>query len=110
MQRFGQIIEIKPERLEEYKKYHREVWPEVLDRIKKSNIRNYSVFYKDNLLFAYFEYTGKDFVKDMEDMAKDPKTIEWWSIMDPMQKPIKPIVKRTGGEWWTNMQEIFHAD
>ncbi len=44
MKRFGQLIEIRPEKLEEYKKYHRQVWPEILERIKKSKMRNYSVF------------------------------------------------------------------
>ena len=107
MQRFGQVIRIKPEKVESYKKYHRKVWPEVLQRIKQCNIDNYSVFYKDNYLFGYFEYHGPNFDRDMAAMAEDPKTREWWSIMGPMQEPLET---RKKGEWWANMEEVFHLD
>jgi L-rhamnose mutarotase len=84
MKRFGQLIGVKADRLEEYKKYHAAVWPEILDMIRQCNIHNYSIFYKDGMLFAYFEYTGDDFDADMAKMAADPKTQEWWDVMKPM--------------------------
>jgi len=107
MKRFGQLIGVKADRLEEYKKYHADVWPEILDMIRQCNIRNYSIFYKDSLLFAYFEYVGEDFVADMAKMAADPKTQEWWDIMMPMQAPIET---RAEGEWWATLEEVFHTD
>jgi len=107
MIRFGQIIGVRPEDFERYKKFHAAVWPEVLDTIKKCNIRNYSIFHKDNRLFAYFEYTGNDFAADMAKMAEDKKTQEWWAIMEPMQDP---VAMRAKGEWWANMEEVFHLD
>lgn len=107
MKRFGQIIGVRPEDLERYKKYHTDVWPEVLDMIKRCNIQNYSIFYKDNMLYAYFEYTGDDFAADMAKMATDKKTREWWAIMEPMQSP---VATRASGEWWANMEEVFHLD
>ncbi len=106
MKRIGQIIGVDPGRFEEYKNYHRAVWPEVLDMIRQCNIRNYSIFHKDGLLFAYFEYTGTDFEADMAKMAADPKTQEWWDIMMPMQRPLD---NRVEGEWWTGMEEVFHC-
>ena len=106
MKRIGQIIGVDPGRFEEYKNYHRTVWPEVLDMIRQCNIRNYSIFHKDGLLFAYFEYTGTDFEADMAKMAADPKTQEWWDIMMPMQRPLD---NRVEGEWWTGMEEVFHC-
>lgn len=36
--RIGQLVYLKPECLEEYKKCHAAVWPEVLEQIKDSNI------------------------------------------------------------------------
>ena len=107
MKRFGQIIGVDPQRLDEYKKYHAEAWPEVLAMIKACNITNYSIFHKDGLLYAYFEYTGTDFAADMAKMAADPKTIEWWDVMIPMQRPVE---KRSEDEWWANMEEVFHVD
>jgi L-rhamnose mutarotase len=107
MKRFGQIIGIKPEYIESYKKYHAEVWPGVLKMIKDCNIRNYNIFLKDELLFAYFEYTGNNFEADMKKMADDPETQRWWAVMEPMQKPVatgKP------GEWWANMEQVFFME
>jgi len=107
MKRFGQIIRVKPEHFEAYKAYHAAVWTDVLKKITECNIRNYSIFHKDGLLFAYFEYTGEDFSADMAKMAADPKTQEWWAVMKPMQQPLENIEK---GEWWANMEEVFHLD
>ena len=107
MVRHGQLIGIQPAKLEEYKRYHAKVWPKILARITECNIRNYSIYYKDGLLFAYFEYVGKNFDADMAKMAADPKTQEWWDIMKPMQKPLET---RAQGEWWAEMEEVFHLD
>ncbi len=100
------VIKVKPERLEEYKKYHANVWPDVLDTIRKCNITNYSIFHKDGYLFSYFEYNGTDFDADMVLMAADSKTQEWWAVMKPMQQPLET---RKEDEWWADMEEVFHT-
>ena len=107
MKRIGQIIGVKPEHFESYKKYHAAVWPEILDMIKKCNIQNYSIFHKDGILYAYMEYTGADYEADMAKMAADPRTQEWWKVMRPMQSPVPT---RKEGEWWADMEEVFHLD
>lgn len=107
MKRFGMIIGVKPEKLEEYKKLHADVWPEVLAMIQACNIRNYSIFYKDNMLYSYYEYIGNDYEKDMQQMAADPVTQEWWKLCDPCQQPVE---NRQEGEWWAAMEEVFHVD
>jgi L-rhamnose mutarotase len=107
MQRHGMIIRLRPETKAAYKKYHQSVWPEVLSKIAECNIRNYSIFLHDGLLFSYFEYTGEDFNADMKKMADHPKTQEWWSIMGPMQGPLPTRLK---DEWWASMTEVFHFD
>ncbi|MBA3974729.1 MAG: L-rhamnose mutarotase [Candidatus Solibacter sp.] len=107
MKRYGSVIRIRPDCIDVYKAYHAQVWPEVLKTIADSNIRNYSIFLKDATLFGYFEYHGSDFAADMARMAADPKTQEWWAIMEPMQQPLET---RAPGEWWANMEEVFHTD
>jgi len=107
MKRFGQIIGVDPQQFEQYKAYHAAVWPEVLKKIKECHISNYSIFHKDGLLFAYMEYTGEDFAADMAFMAADPRTQEWWDIMMPMQRPVE---NRKEGEWWADMEEVFHLE
>jgi L-rhamnose mutarotase len=107
MRRYGSVIKVRRENILEYKRYHAAVWPEVLATIRACNIRNYSIFLKDDFLFGYFEYHGTDYAADMAKMAADPKTQEWWAIMGPMQMPLET---RTEGEWWANMQEVFHTE
>ena len=97
LKRFGQIIGLKPEAYEEYVKYHAAVWPEVLKIIYDCNIRNYSIFFKDNTLFAYFEYIGEDFAADMAKMAADPATQEWWRRVGPMQEPFSDRASESPG-------------
>jgi len=101
------VLRVKPNRFEEYKNLHATVWPEVLDMIKECNIRNYSIYHKDGYLFSYFEYEGKDFQADMQKMAADPMTQKWWDVCKPLQEPLET---RVGGEWWANMEEVFHCD
>ena len=107
MQRYGSVIKVKPEKLEEYKKLHAEPWPDVLMMIRECNIRNYSIYYKDGFLFSYFEYHGSDFDADMKRMADDPVTQKWWALTDPCQEPLET---RAPGEWWASMEEVFHSD
>ena len=107
MKRYGMLIRVKPERLEEYKIIHAKVWPEILAMIAKCNIRNYSIFEKDGFLFAYYEYVGTNYQADMAKMAADPKTQEWWKLTDQMQVPLETGAK---GEWWAQMEEVFHTD
>lgn len=107
MKRFGQTICLKPDKASEYIRHHAAVWPPVLKMIKECNISNYSIYFKDNLLFSYFEYTGNDFEKDMEKMAADKTTQEWWDVVKPLMEPLE---SRAPGEFWATMQEIFHLD
>ena len=107
MQRFGMVLRVRPEAEREYKRYHAAVWPDVLSMIRECNIRNYSIYLKDGFLFTYFEYHGADFKADMARMAADPATQKWWAIMEPMQDPLPT---RQPGEWWADMEEVFHMD
>jgi L-rhamnose mutarotase len=107
MRRFGQVLGIKPEHLEEYTRLHANVWPEVLQRLAESNIHNFSIFVKDDLLFGYFEYHGTDYEGDAAQVAADPKTQAWWAINEPLQSPLPT---RAEGEWWAAMKEIFHTE
>ena len=112
MKRYGMIIGLQPDRVEEYKKLHAAVWPDVLRMISECNIRNYSIYLgkldDGNLyLFSYFEYVGDDFATDMKKMASDPKTQAWWKLTDPCQIPQK---ERQAGEHWMMLQEVFHTD
>lgn len=107
VQRFGTVIQLRPEREEEYRALHAAVWPTVLDTLKDVNVRNYTIFLRDGLLFSYLEYTGDDWAVDSARMASHPDTRGWWTFTDPCQQP---VATAANGEWWAPMEEVFHLD
>ena len=107
VRRFGQLIRVRPERIDDYERLHADPWPGVQAQIHRSNIRNYSIFRHGTDLFAYFEYIGDDFEADIGAMAADPETQRWWALTDAMQEPLPD---REPGSWWMTIPEIFHTD
>ena len=112
MKRYGSVIGLRPDKVEEYKKLHATVWLDVLKMIKQCHIQNYSIYLRQledgrHYVFSYFEYTGTDFVADMAKMAADPTTQRWWAVCKPCQQPLE---NRAADEWWANMEEVFHLD
>ncbi len=107
MQRFASVIGVKKEHLEEYTYHHKNPWPQITKTIAKCNIKNYSIYHHNGLLFSYFEYVGNDFDADMKEMAKCEETQKWWKIMNPCQEPLP---SRKEGEFWAAMDEVFHQD
>lgn len=112
VERYGMVIGVRPDRIDDYKALHVAVWPGVLAKIKECHIRNYSIYLREvekgqYLLFSYFEYTGDDFAGDMAKMAADPETRRWWKETDPCQSPVPT---RGPDEFWSRMDEVFHLD
>ena len=105
--RYGSVIRVKPEKLDEYKALHADPWPGINKKLKQCNIRNYSIYYRDGYLFSYFEYAGDDFEQDMKKMAEDSLTQAWWKLTDPCQEPVESAGT---GVWWAPMEEVYHLD
>ncbi|KAJ4417600.1 hypothetical protein N0V82_006073 [Gnomoniopsis sp. IMI 355080] len=111
--RYAQIVKLKPEHYDEYKKVHAAVWPEVAKQIKNCNIIDYSIFYDDqsNVLFATFKYVGYDYEGDMERMRDNPKVREWWKMTDEFQESLVAGAQSSeSGEpsWWKPLEEVFY--
>ena len=107
MKRYAMVIHLKSEKIDEYKKLHARVWPEVLTVLSRYHIKNYSIFLIDKLLFGYLEYHGHDYDADMASIANDEATQRWWKLTVPCQEP---LATKNEGEWWASMQEVFHLD
>ena len=105
-QRLGRLIRLKPAYRERYIVLHKHPFPEVLEQIRASNIRNYSIFLAEHRLFSFFEYVGSDFAADMAAMAEDPTTQDWWTLTDPMQESLLPA---DADERWATMTEFYHG-
>ncbi len=56
MQRVGLLLKVKPDKLEEYKRIHANVWPELLAELRAAGMRNYSLWMAPGgLEFGYLE-------------------------------------------------------
>lgn len=104
-QRYGMLTRLRPERREEYLRLHAAVWPSVERMLLDANIRNFTIFLHDDLLFGYYEYTGDDHAADQARMAADPETQRWWALTDPCQESLTAPDSRTR---WSPLQEIWH--
>jgi L-rhamnose mutarotase len=111
-QRYGMVIGLKEDQVDAYREIHADPWPGVLAALDRSHLRNFSIWLvemrpHEHVLFACFEYDGKDFDADMAAMGDDETTRKWWKLTDPMQKPIP-----TAGqdEQWVMMKEVFFHD
>lgn len=103
--RVARVIGMPIENLAEYEDYHANVWPEVIEALARSNVRNFSIHHVGELLFSYFEYVGDDFTSDMELLDSDPVSRRWVALQNRLQRPLAD----SGGDWMT-LRELFHHD
>ena len=107
VKRVAQVIRVRPDAIEAYERLHADPWPGVLATLRAANIRNYSIFRHEDVLFAYYEYVGSDYARDLVRIAADPVTRDWWKLTDAMQDPYP---ERADGSWWLDLPEVFHTD
>jgi L-rhamnose mutarotase len=107
VKRIAQTIRLRPERRREYLDLHAVVPPDVEAALLRAHVRNYSIFLREDVLFAYFEYHGEDFDADMTAIGADPASREWWKLSDPCQEPWPD---RGAGGQWSDLPEIWHLD
>jgi L-rhamnose mutarotase len=81
------VFALNPERERLYRELHANAWPAIIDRLKKSNMRNYSIFINElagqKYVASYFEYTGSDWEADQQAIAEHPETQRWWQALSP---------------------------
>jgi L-rhamnose mutarotase len=55
MKRYAWVLEVRPGFEEEYKRRHAEIWPELIEEIRRAGQRNYVIFRYGLTLFGTFE-------------------------------------------------------
>ena len=99
------LLHVRPEKLQEYKQCHTQVWPEMLEALRETGWRNYSLFLRpDGLLVGYLE--TDDFEKACADMQKYPVNARWQAEMTPFFEPMAGAAD----ENMFPLQEVFHLD
>jgi L-rhamnose mutarotase len=94
-----------PRLIDEYKKHHREVWPEITQSIRDAGIQEMEIYLLGTRLFMIVEVKdGFSFeAKDLADGANS-RVQDWETLMWKFQEPL-PQAKP--GEKWLLMEKIF---
>ena len=106
-QRYGMAVRLKDEKRDYYIEKHANVWPEVLDELKKINVKNYSIFLKEDFMFGYLEYDGDSFDKDMAQMQNIPIVEKWTKLMIDC---FNPFPNNENNNSWVMMDQIFFME
>lgn len=107
MKRIGFLLKVKPDKIEEYKKHHEAVWPEMLDALRRTGWHNYSLFMRDDgLLFGYFE-TPESFQVALDGMAKEEINSKWQEFMSPY---FEALGGARPDQMMQELVEVFHLD
>ena len=104
MKRVCFILQVRPDRIAEYKQRHRIVWPEMLDALTDTGWHNYSLFLReDGLLVGYLE--TEDFDRARAAMAQRDVNDRWQKEMAPFfENPEGGAADRA----MRPLEEIFH--
>ena len=104
VQRFGKVIELRPECAAEYRRVHADGFAGVRDLLEAAHLRNFSIFAHEvagkQLLFLYCEYHGSDYAADMARLDAEPRNKAWLAQCDPMQRPLS-------GSSWSDMERVY---
>lgn len=106
MQRVCFVLQVRPERLDEYKARHAAVWPEMRQALSETGWKNYSLFLReDGLLIGYLETDDFDAARSAMDgldvNSRWQREMSGFFINPPGVRPdqaMKPL------------EEVFHLD
>jgi len=104
MQRICFVLQVKKNRLKEYRERHREVWPEMIDALRKTGWHNYSLFLRpDGLLVGYLE--TPDFERSRAGMAGFKVNARWQREMADFFVQPEGLLP---DEAMKPLEEVFH--
>lgn len=100
------LLHVRPERLDEYRARHREVWPDMLQALRDTGWHNYSLFLRpDGLLVGYFETLNLEAAQ--AGMAQREVNARWQSEMAPFFTELGGLRPDEG---FLQLEEVFHLD
>ena len=106
MPRVAFLLKVRPDKLEEYKAHHTQVWPELLEAHRRAGWHNYSLFIReDGLVFGYFE-TPHSYQAAVEAIEKEEINARW----DEFMAPYLEAVNTATGETMLELEQVFHLD
>lgn len=101
-QRSAFVLRVRPDKIDEYVAAHRDVWPEMLDALRRAGIRNYTIFRNGNEMFGYFE--ADDLEAAGAHMAGQEVNARWQDAMADL------LDERVPDEGPPPLEEVFRLD
>ena len=100
MERVCFQLQVRPDRLAEYRARHREVWPEMLAALRDAGWRNYSLFLRDDgLLIGYVE---------TDDFEAAQRAMAATEVNDRWQRDMAPFFDARADHALVRLEEVFH--
>ena len=100
-------LDLKPDAtlITEYEKYHRQVWPEILESITAAGIERLEIYRIENRLFMVLEANEQfSFEKKKAMDDENSKVQEWETLMWNYQQALPTALP---GQKWLIMDKIF---
>jgi L-rhamnose mutarotase len=111
MKYFAFTLNLKddPAAIAAYKKYHRNVWPEIEQTQRRLGVKKIRIFLHGRRLFLYIEAGDNyDLAKASAEYMKVSKAVEWERLMRENFQEQLPEAK--AGEWWLPMEPIYELE
>lgn len=102
MIRKASIMFVDRDKIDEYKRRHDELWPEMEKTLKEHGVHNYSIFVEESTgrLFAYLEL---DHDHKWDEIANTEVCQKWWKFMAPIMETNKDYSPVS-----IELNEVFH--
>jgi L-rhamnose mutarotase len=107
VKRVGFQLKVRQDLIEDYKKRHQAVWPEMQDALRRAGWHNYSLFMRpDGTIFGYVE-VDESFAQVLDNMEQEEINLRWQTYMDGFFE-IAPGLR--ADQAMLELEEVFHLD
>ncbi len=102
MKRFAFKMKLKPNCVQEYKKRHDAIWPELAQLLKDSGLSDYSIFIDEatDTLFAVQKQLGE---RSSQELGNHPLVQKWWAYMSDIME-----VNEDNSPITVPLEEVFY--
>jgi L-rhamnose mutarotase len=110
MTRYVLTVDLKddPAVVAAYREHHRRVWPEVLESLRRTGLREMEIYLLGRRLVMVVETDGRDVRRCFAaHVASSPRVAEWEALMRSLQQPPPGGV---AGDWWAMMEPVFRLN
>jgi L-rhamnose mutarotase len=98
-----------PAAIDTYRHYHRRVWPEVVESLRRVGVREMDIHLLGRrvVMSVELEPGARIELVFAAHVASSPRVAEWERLMKSLQQPVPGA---QAGEWWAMMEPVFRLE